>query len=295
MAQDQVTIDGEVLQQLFVRDDSLARLVEQLVNQVLEAQVTEQLKAEPYEHTEESQEYRNGHRPRLLKSRVGELNLQLLRVRKGSFSSDLFERYQRSEQALLLAMVEMVINGVSTRKVRAVVEELCGTEFSRSTVSELCKKLDTIVQEWNERDLSEQLYPFLLVDAMVIWVRKGGRVRVYSILVATGINQGGYREILGLMIGNSESEESWYESFDWLKARGLRGIDLVVPDDHKGLVKAVETCFQGATWQRCRTHFVRNILDACPKSLEREFHQRLRLVFNAPDLETARRLMCSVI
>ena len=290
MAQYQVTIDGEILQQLFVRDDGLARLVEQVVNQILEAQVAEQLKAERYERTEERQGYRNGHRPRLLKTRVGELNLQVPRVRRGSFSTDLFERYQRSEQALLLAMVEMVVNGVSTRKVRAIVEELCGTEFSRSTVSELCKGLDAIVQEWNDRDLSGGRYPFLLVDAIVIRVRKGGRVRLCSVLIATGVNQEGYREILGLMIGDSESENSWKEFFNRLKARGLTGVDLVVSDEHKGLVKAVETCFQGATWQRCQTHFIRNILDACPKSLERELHQRLRLVFDAPDLETARRL-----
>ena len=290
MAQYQVTIDGEILQQLFVRDDGLARLVEQVVNQILEAQVAEQLKAERYERTEERQGYRNGHRPRLLKTRVGELNLQVPRVRRGSFSTDLFERYQRSEQALLLAMVEMVVNGVSTRKVRAIVEELCGTEFSRSTVSELCKGLDAIVQEWNDRDLSGGRYPFLLVDAIVIRVRKGGRVRLCSVLIATGVNQEGYREILGLMMGDSESENSWKEFFNRLKARGLTGVDLVVSDEHKGLVKAVETCFQGATWQRCQTHFIRNILDACPKSLERELHQRLRLVFDAPDLETARRL-----
>ena len=289
MAQYQVTIDGEILQQLFVRDDGLARLVEQVINQILEAQVTEQLKAAPYERTEERQGYRNGHRPRLFKSRVGELNLQVPRVRKGSFSTDLFERYQRSEQALLLAMVEMVVNGVSTRKVRAVVEELCGTEFSRSTVSELCKRLDEIVREWNERDLGERLYPFLLVDAMVIRVRKCGRVRLCSVLVATGINQDGYREVLGLMIGDSESRESWYEFFDWLKGSGLRWVDLVVSDDHKGLVEAIETCFQGATWQRCQIHFVRNILDACPKSLEREFYQHLRLVFDAPDFLIWRR------
>ncbi|MBE3578239.1 MAG: IS256 family transposase [Limnochordales bacterium] len=290
MAQYQVTIDGEILQQLFVRDDGLARLVEQVINQILEAQVTEQLKAERYERTEERQGYRNGHRPRLLKTRVGELNLQVPRVRRGSFSTDLFERYQRSEQALLLAMVEMVVNGVSTRKVRAIVEELCGTEFSRSTVSELCKGLDAIVQEWNDRDLSGGQYPFLLVDAIVIRVRKGGRVRLCSVLIATGVNQEGYREILGLMIGDSESENSWKEFFNRLKTRGLTGVDLVVSDEHKGLVKAVETCFQGATWQRCQTHFIRNILDACPKSLERELHQRLRLVFDAPDWETARRL-----
>lgn len=146
---------------------------------------------------------------------------------------------------------------MSTRKVRAVAEELCGAEFSKSTVSALCTGLDTVVREWNERDLSGQEYPFLLVDALIIRVRKGGRVRLLSVLLATGINREGYREILGLMIGDSESEATWSEFFDRLKARRLNGEDIVVLDDHKGLVKAVQTHFQGASWQRCQTHFIR--------------------------------------
>jgi transposase-like protein len=142
MAHYQVTVDGEVLQQLFSQDDGLARLVEQVLNQILEAQVTEQLKAKPYERTEERQGYRNGYRERPIITRIGRLFLEVPRVRSGEFSMEMFERYQRSEQALLLALMEMVINGVSTRKVRAVVKELCGTEFSKSTVSELGKQLD---------------------------------------------------------------------------------------------------------------------------------------------------------
>ncbi len=276
-------------------DDGLARLVEDIVNQVLDPQAAEQLKAKPYERTEERQGYRNGHRDKPLKSRVGELTLMVPRLRRGHFSTELFTRYQRSEQALLLAMVEMVVNGVSTRKVRAVVEELCGTEFSKSTVSALCKGLDGVVKEWNERNLSTQEYPFLLVDALVIRVRKDGRVRLSSVLLATGINREGYREILGFMLGDSESDASWSEFFGRPKARGLKGVDLVVSDDHKGLVRAVETHFQGATWQRCQTHFVRNILDACPKALQSELHGRLRLIFDAPDLATARRFMDEVI
>lgn len=295
MAHYQVTVDRDLLQGLFVRDDGLARLVENIVNQILEAQAAEQLKAKPYERTEERQGYRNGHRDKVLKSRVGELTLMVPRLRRGHFSTELFERYQRSEQALLLAMVEMVVNGVSTRKVRAVVEELCGTEFSKSTVSSLCKRLDDIVKEWNERDLSSQEYPFLLVDALVIRVRKGGRVRLSSVLLATGINREGYREILGLMLGDSESEATWSEFFSRLKARGLKEVDLVISDDHKGLVNAIETHFQGATWQRCQTHFIRNILDACPKSLQGDLHGRLRLIFDAPDMETARRLLNETI
>lgn len=224
MAHYQVTVDGEVLQQLFSRNDGLARLVEQVLNQILEAQVTEQLKAKPYERTEERQGYRNGHRKRPLVTRIGQLVLEVPRVRSGEFSTEMFERYQRSEQALLVALMEMVVNGVSTRKVRAVVEELCGTEFSRSTVSELCKRLDPIVKAWNERDLSEKEYPFILVDALVIKVRKGGRVRSQSVLIACGVNRDGYREVLGLMIGDSESEATWSEFFGWLKERGLKGL-----------------------------------------------------------------------
>ncbi|MBE3572946.1 MAG: IS256 family transposase [Moorella humiferrea] len=291
MAHYQVTVESEVLQQLFSRDDGLARLVEQVLNQILEAQVTEQLKAKPYERTEERRGYRNGHREKPIVTRIGRLVLEVPRVRSGEFSTEMFERYQRSEQALLVALMEMVVNGVSTRKVRAVVEELCGTEFSKSTVSELCKRLDPAVKAWNERDLSEKEYPFILVDALVIKVRKGGRVRSQSVLIAAGVNRDGYREVLGLMIGDSESEATWSEFFSWLKKRGLKGVDLVVSDDHRGLVNAIMTHFQGASWQRCQTHFVRNILEACPKSLQKQLHARLRHIFEAPDMDTARKLL----
>lgn len=296
MAQYQVTVDSDLLHQLFFRqDEAMARLLEQVLNQVLEAQVTEQLKAAPYERTEERQGYRNGHRPRTLTTRVGRIVLAVPRTRDGSFSTDLFFRYQRSEQALVLALIEMVVNGVATRKVSAVVEELCGVELSRSTVSELCKRLDTVVRAWKERDLSGQVYPFLIVDALVIRVRVEDRVRMQSVLIAVGVNRDGYREVLGLMIGDSESEATWSAFFAWLKDRGITGVDLVVSDDHRGLVKAVHAHFQGASWQRCQTHFIKNILDACPKALQGELRGRLRLIFDAPDLETARQLKAEVV
>jgi len=190
--------------------------------------------------------------------------------------------------------MEMVTSVVSTRKVRAVVEELCGTEFSKSTVSELCKRLDPIVKSWNERDLSEKGVS-LSSGGCSGYKRKGGRVRVQSVLIAAGVNRDGYREILGLMIGDSECEASWSEFFAWLKRRGLKGVDLVVSDDHRGLVNAIMTHFQGASWQRCQTHFVRNILEVCPKSLQKKLHARLRHIFDAPDLDTARRLLKEVV
>lgn len=296
MAQYQVTVDSELSHQLFFRpDQGVARLLEQVLNQVLEAQVTEQLQAAPYERTEARQGYRNGHRPRTLTTRVGRIVLAVPRTRDGSFSPELFRRYQRSEQALVLALIEMVVNGVATRKVSAVVEELCGVELSPSTVSNLCKRLDAVVKDWNERDLCGQVYPFLIVDALVIRVRQEGRVRMHSVLIAIGINRDGYREVLGLMIGDSESEATWSAFFGWLKDRGLTGVDLVVSDDHRGLVNAVQTYFQGATWQRCQPHFIRNLLDACPKALQGELHGRLRIIFDAPDLETARRLKAEVV
>jgi len=134
--------------------------------------------------------------------------------------------------------MEMVINGVSTRKVAKITEELFGTEFSASTVSNLCKDLDPIIESWNNRPLNEKKYPFLLVDAMIIKIREGGKLRPHSALIATGINEEGHREILGMQIGNSETEQSWADLFCWLKERGLRGVDFIVSDDHRGLVKA---------------------------------------------------------
>lgn len=295
MAQYQINLNDEILHGLFQRDEAVARLIEQVLNQVLQAQVTEQLKAAPYERTEERQGYRNGTLPHTLTTRVGTLTLRVPRLRNGQFSTDLFMRYQRSEQALVLALMEMVVNGVSTRKVAKITEELCGTEFSKSTVSDLCKRLDPIVHAWNNRNLREHTYPFLIVDAMVLKIREEGRVRSRSVMIATGINEEGYREILGLMLGDSESEASWTEFFSWLKSRDLRGVDIVVSDSHSGLVNAVKAQFQGCTWQRCQTHFMRNLLDATPKSLQGDVYGRVRAILDAPDLKTARVLLNQVI
>jgi len=295
MAQYNITVDDEVLKGLFTGDKGMALLLEKVLNQVLNAQASEQLQAEPYERSEDRQGYRNGTRPHPLTTRVGTLTLRIPRLRNGSFSTELFARYQRSEQALLLTLVEMVINGVSTRKITAITEELCGAEFSKSTVSELCKRLDPIVQAWNERNLRDTRYPFVLVDAIVLKIREDGRVRSRAAMIATGVNEAGYREILGVMLGDSESEASWTEFFSWLKGRDLRGVDIVVSDSHGGLVKALRTQFQGATWQRCQTHFMRNFLDATPKSLHDELYGKVRAILDAPDVDTARLLMDQVV
>jgi len=295
MTQYQLTLDSDAVQHLFTGDGQLGRLVEAVLNQVLNAQVTEQLQVAPYERSEQRQGYRNGYKPRQLTTRVGTLTLLVPQVRDGQFSTELFARYQRSEQALVLTLMEMVVNGVSTRKVARITEELCGTSFAKSTVSDLCKALDPLVSAWNERNLSAQRFPFVLVDALVVKVREEGRVRAVSALVATGVNEQGYREILGLRVGDSESERTWMDFFTWLKGRGLHDVDLVVSDHHGGLVNAIQVQFQGATWQRCQTHLSANIAEATPKALQAEVHDRLRPIFAAPDEATARTLLASFV
>src|SRR5260370_26359815 len=295
MTRYQVTLDPQTLTQLFSGDGQLGQLLEAVLNQVLEAQVSEQLQAVPYERTEQRQGYRNGYKPRRLTTRIGRLMLRVPQVREGTFSTELFARYQRSEQALVLTLMEMVVNGISTRKVTKITEELCGTSFPKSTVSALCARLDPLVSAWNERPLAEQAFPFVVVDALVVKVREDERVRGLSGLLAIGVNAAGHREILGLQLGDSESEASWSSFLGWLKRRGLAGVDLVVSDAHGGLVNAIQRHFQGATWQRCQTHLTRDVLEATPKALREELHEHLRSLFAAPDLATARTLLHQII
>jgi transposase-like protein len=179
---------------------------------------------------------------------------------------------------------------VSTRKVTKVTEALCGTSFSKSTVSHLCLELDARLKAWRSRKLSNQRYPFLIVDALVIDVRREEAIRSTGCLIVYGVNEQGIREPLDLLIDQSESQSSWSELFVTLKSRGLEGVELVVSDNHKGLVSALKRQFQGAQWQRCQTHFIRNILNAAPRSLRAALAARLRLVFQAEDKKSAREL-----
>jgi transposase-like protein len=269
--------------------------VEQVLNQILQAQAAQALQAQPHERTPWRQGYRNGQRERPLQTRVGTLTLRVPRLRGGQFSPELFERYQRSEQAFVLALMQMVVQGVSTRKVEAVTKELCGAEFSNSTVWALCARLDPLVSAWNERPLSDQRYRFLIVDALVIRVREEARVRPCSALIASGVNERGYRQVLGLQIGDSESQASWSELFIWLKKRGLWGVDLVSSDDHAGLVAAVKKQFQGATWQRCQTHLTGNVLEACPDKERAALKARVHRIFEAVDPAMAPRELAETV
>jgi putative transposase len=286
MTQFEITVDEALLPALFGQGDGLKCLMEQVLNQVLAAQVTQALQAEPNERTPERAGYRNGFRERRLQTRIGTLTLAVPRTRSGEFSPELWERYQRSEQAFVLALCEMVLQGVSTRKVEAVTQELCGAEFSKSTVSALCARLDPLVNAWNSRPLGR--FPFVLVDALVVKVREDGQVRPRALLIASGIDEEGHRHLLGFALGDKESESSWREFFLSLKARGLCGVDLVVSDSHAGLVKAVEGTFSGVSWQRCQVHFLRNLADSCPKAHWEGLIASAKQVLYAPDAVTAR-------
>lgn len=288
MAKYEITLSSEQLSGLLTEDQGLQGLVETVRNQVLEAQVTEQIGARPYERSEGRKAYRNGSRPRTLTTRVGLVVLHVPQVREGSFRTTLFARYQRSEQALVLTLMEMVLQGVSTRKVAIITEELCGTRFSRSTVSQLCTALDARVQAWNERSLSAQAYPFVLVDALVVKVRRDNAVRATSALIVSGVNAEGRRELLGLSLGESESEGTWADMFAWLKRRGLHGVEVLVSDDHAGLVKAAQHAFQGVIWQRCQVHLRRNVLGRTPRHLRAQMAAGLRRIFQAEDQAAAR-------
>lgn len=297
MAQYYITLTEELLHGLFVsngRDDAFKKLLETIFNQVLLSQSVEQIGADPYERTDERTAYRNGLRERQLTTRVGTLTLRVPRHRNGEFSTELFERYQRSEQALLLAMMQMVVSGVSTRKVENITEELCGRKFSKSMVSELCKKLDPAIFAFQNRPLTKH-YPFLVVDAIYLKVREDDKVQSRGLLIVIGISEDGQREIIGFKVANSESEISWGELFDSLKARGLKNVHLITSDNHKGLVNAVKKHFQEASWQRCQTHFSRNILDQTPKMHQPELKEAMRQIYEAVDIESARKYKADIM
>jgi len=266
--------------------EGLRRLVEHLVQRILGEEVSVFLGAQSYERTDERRGYRNGYKPRVLKTRVGKLELQVPKDREGRFQTELFERYQRSEKALLAAIAQMYVQGVSTRKVKAITEELCGLEISRTQVSEMTKELDEEIAIWRSRPL-EEVYPYLVLDARYEKVRRGRHVVSEGVLVAVGISEKGYREILGVWTADTESEPTWSDVFGELRERGLRGVRYIVSDDHKGLRLAIDRYFQGALWQRCQVHFIRNILARVRKGDRARVLELLRGITRACDLETA--------
>jgi transposase-like protein len=225
---------------------------------------------------------------------VGPVTLLVPQTRDGTFSTDIFKRYQRSEQAFVLALMEMVVQGVSTRKVSQITEELCGASFSKSTVSALCAELEPRVRAFNERRL-DGVYPFVLVDALFIKSRQEDRVVSRAVLTVSGIRADGFREILGVRIGDTESFATWDETFRWLRGRGLKGTMFIISDDHGGLREAAARHFQGASWQRCQVHLMRNILGQCSTRHRTDVAAAAKLILQAPDMTEAKRRLAEFV
>jgi len=261
--------------------DVFRQMLKTMVQETLRTEFERFLGAAPYERTSTRQGYRNGSYARTLTTRVGRLVLDVPRDRAGVFRPSLFAKYERSEQALVLAMIEMYFHGVSTRKVSAIVEELCGTTVSASEVSALTRKLDATLTAWRERRL-ETPYPALIVDAHVEQVRREGHVRATAALWVVGVTPEGYREHLGLWVGASESEASWGQVYKDLVERGLHGVTYVVSDDHVGLRAALRRYFPDAVHQRCQVHYLRNALNkVSSEALHERLHVGLRDTWSA--------------
>ena len=276
MAQLNITLNQDEILQLLSdnHDEALRKLLTDSINAILNAESAAQLGAEPYERTAERTDSRNGYRERTLKTRIGSITLAVPRHRNIPFRTLVFENYSRSEAALVASMAEMVVNGVSTRKVSKVMETLCGTSFSKSTVSEVCKELDAIVNEFKNRQLNG-IYPFLLVDATYLKARENHRITSKALMIAVAITDEGKREIVGFDVFDNESKETWRTFFGSLKARGLTGLKLVTSDAHDGIIYALSKEFPEVPWQRCQTHFSRNVMDCAPKKYQKAIHAGL--------------------
>ncbi|MER8710515.1 IS256 family transposase, partial [Mesorhizobium sp. M1088] len=279
---------GELKALLLSDEDGFRQALQSVVQEVLEAEMTEAIGAEKGERTAERTSYRSGYYERKLVTRVGVLELRVPQDRAGRFSTELFERYQRSEKALVSALVEMYVQGVSTRKVKAVTEELCGHSFSASTVSEATMRLDEALKAFFTQRLEES-YPYLILDARYERAREAGVIASQAVLVAIGVDWEGRRQVLGVELANRESHSSWREFVTGLKNRGLAGVEFVVSDDHPGLRAAIREVLPEAVWQRCYVHFLRNALDYVPRKVDDDCLMELRWFYDRRDLAEVKR------
>jgi putative transposase len=281
------TLPAEWMEQVAEQGlDILPELIRIVVNAAMQAERSEYLRAEHYQHTPDRIGHANGYKPKTVRTRLGEITFAVPQVREGGFYPQALEKGLRSERALTLALAEMYVKGVSTRKVKAITEELCGVSISSSAVSQAASQLDSELAKWRERPLGE--YVFLYVDAYYEQVREDGQVRDLAILVAVGVNPQGKREVLGVSVSLSEHEVHWRTFLESLVRRGLSGVQLVISDDHAGLRAARMAVFGGIPWQRCQFHLQQNAQAYVPrKDMLAEVAADIRTIFDAPDRATA--------
>lgn len=274
--------------------DGIAEAVGIIINQAMLLERNKYLQAEPYQRTAERQGYANGFKPKTVRSRVGELDLQVPQVRDSSFYPSALERGMRSERALKLAVAQMYVQGVATRKVKAITEELCGFEVCSTDVSRAAKLLDESLEKWRNRSLGSCEYLFL--DARYEKVRRDGSVVDSAVLIAYGVGQDGKRRIVGISVALSEREVHWRDFLTSLVERGLHGMKLIISDAHAGLKAAKRAVFPSVPWQRCQFHLQQNAQSYVPKrSMKKEVASDIRSVLQAPDDEEAKRLLQKII
>lgn len=274
--------------------DGLATAIQILMNEAMKIERSQILGAQPYERSPERRGYANGYKPKTMRTRVGTVNLAVPKTRGVEFYPSALERGTRSERALVLAIAEMYVKGVSTRKVNAVMEQLCGTEVTSMQVSRAAQALDEELTQWRQRPLGE--IAFLLLDARYEKVRVSGTVVSCALLVAVGIRPDGQRTILGVSVSLSEAEVHWRDFLAQLQSRGLHGVRMITSDDHAGLKAALESRLPGVPWQRCQFHLAKNLLDHVPKNLsQEEASDALRSVFDAPNRTEAERLLGQMV
>jgi putative transposase len=293
--QDDFTLPTELLEQLTEQGlDGLHEMIRVLVNEAMRLERQNHLQARPFERTESRRGYANGYKPKRVKTRVGEINFDIPQVREGGFYPEALEKGLRSERALMLAMAEMYVKGVSTRKVAAITEKLCGTAVSSTQVSRAASLLDEVLEAWRRRPLGE--VKVLYLDARYEKVRLDGQIRDAAILIASGVVQGGKRHIFGVSVSLSEAEVHWRVFLEDLVARGMQGIQVIVSDDHAGLRAARRAVLGGVPWQRCQFHLQQNALHYVPRrSMRKEVAEDIRTIFNAPDRSTAEAYLAKVV
>lgn len=279
----------ELLRKHGLDDDSdfLREGVRVLAQSLMELEVSQHVGAERHERTEERSGQRNGYRDRPWDTRVGTVELKVPRVRDGSYFPSLLEPRKRAEKALAAVVQEAYVQGVSTRRVDDLVQALGMQGISKSQVSRICQELDGEVERFRNRRLEGQ-YPYAWLDATFVKVRENGRVVSMAVVIAIGVKASGEREVLGLDVGPSEDGAFWLQFLRGLVARGLSGVKLVISDAHGGLKGAIAAALQGASWQRCRVHFIRNVLALVPKGAASMVAATIRTVFVQPDAASAR-------
>ncbi len=257
------------------KKEGMRRLTESLLNEAMQLEATSQIQAQPYERSGKRRAHRNGSRKRKLQTISGKVTLKKPQFREFPFRTKIFERYSRVDESVRIAVAEAFFQGVSTRRIHKVFRELGLENISPSEVSRIAKMLDEEAQKFLNRPIEKPIH-FLYIDASYFKVRTDGRYINKALLIAAGIREDGYREILGAAVADSEDESCWEDLFDSLKARGLRGVKLVISDGHKGIQAAVERCFLGASWQMCNVHFMRAVLKNIPKKDKKEVAYMLK-------------------